>query len=255
MRAENRLLEVEGVSCSYAGRTVFSGVSLSVGAGEVVGLVGPNGCGKSTLLRLLVGLREPTEGSVRIRGRGLGSYRAKERARHVALMPQDPPSTFLTVEELAKCGARAGRVPREELSEVAHRALDRVGLGACARQAVSSLSGGQRQKAFLAAIVAQSPDIMLLDEPTSALDVAACHEVLSLVGELAAEERRSAIVVMHDLDLALRYCDRVIVLGRGEVFFDGAVSECLLEAIESAFEVRSRANDTDLGRSYSFFPR
>lgn len=255
MATNDPLLSVRNLSCGHGRNSVLAGIAFDVKRGEVLGLVGPNGCGKSTLLKTLVGLHVAKGGSIEVMGKGIGEYSSKERARHVALMPQNLSATYLSAMELARCGARAGGHAKDSLEQVAVCAVQRAGVWEVKKRSVFSLSGGQRQKAYLAMMLAQDPEILLLDEPTSALDVGSSHEVLKLVASLAKEEGKAAVVVIHDLDLALRYCDRLAVIDEGSLRCVGSVGGTVLHAVEESFGVRASVNDGEWGRSYSFFPK
>lgn len=261
-------LEFRGVSFSYGApvgvelerRAVIDGFSLSIPAGGITGIVGPNGCGKSTLLKLADGLLRPQVGRVLVSGRDVAAMSSCERARAIALLPQVHRTPSMTVRDLVMCGryarmgvfGRAGAADTAAVDE-ALRALDLVDL---ARKPARSLSGGERQRAFLAMVLAQGADTLLLDEPTTYLDVAAAHETMALARRLNRERGITAVVVIHDIDLALRSCDHIVVMGSGSVRAEGAPRDPeVLAAIGEAFGASVLPVDTALGRAYAVFAR
>lgn len=255
-----RALSFEGVSFSYGKAPFMRDLSFSVPCGEVTGIIGPNGCGKSTLLRLGVRLLAPHFGRVLVVGRDLASLSGRERARAVALLPQSLPATGMSVSALVACGRYAYRrmlaPPSDEDRKAIADSLARVGLDGEVDRHVDELSGGQRQRAYLAMVLAQNPRLLLLDEPTSALDIRASHEVLALVRALAGSGEQGVCMVVHDLDLALRYCDRIIVMDAGAIVAAGSPDEVAASgAIEHVFDVAIAAHQSLEGRSWTFFPR
>jgi iron complex transport system ATP-binding protein len=227
-------LVAEQVGFSYGTTPVLDGVDLpGVRGGTVAALVGPNGTGKSTLLRCLAGLERP-RGSVRVEGPAGES--AGSLADLVLYMPQDlPAASSLSVFEvvlLARQRRRGGggRVTRDVVREV-ESTLDRVGLGALGMRPLSALSGGQRQLVSLAQAVVRRPAVLLLDEPTSNLDLRNQLQILDLVRDLAESGPAAVVVSVHDLSLAARYADQVVVLHGGGVHAAGAPGEVLTEAM------------------------
>ena len=204
-------------------------LSLEVESGSMVGLIGPNGSGKSTLLRVLARLHKPASGRVILGDRDLAAMGGNELARTVAVVHQNPPlPSDISVQQLVS----HGRYPHigflERLSgaeaHIVDGAIERCDLGHLAHRKVSELSGGERQRAWLAMAVAQQPSIMLLDEPTSALDVAHQLSVLTLLAELNQDRGITVVIVLHDVNLALRFCDRVVALRGGDPAFDERVA-------------------------------
>jgi len=219
------VLCLEDVSAVLGGRRILDRIGLVVSPGEVVGLVGRNGAGKTTLLRLAGGSLEPSEGSVRVKGEALASISRRELARRVALVPQDMHVPFpFRVGELVLMG-RTPHAPlvgleSEEDVERARRALRRLGIEALVDRSIATLSGGERQLVLFARALVQDPDLLLLDEPTAFLDLKHRVEVLGEVRAFAAAGG-SALVVSHDLSLAARSCDRIVLLGGGRVIAEG----------------------------------
>jgi len=253
-------IEVRGLSFSYGDEPLIDRFDLCIEKGCVTGLVGPNGCGKSTLLKLVSGLLEPRGGSIVVDGRVVAGLRHKERARLVSMMPQETPAVPMSVYDLALCGRYAHMGPLRTPSAVDRAAVDRAlemaGLGASRNRLVDELSGGQRQRAYFAMMLAQQTDTMLLDEPTSALDIGAAHEVLSLVRAVQRRHGSTVVVVLHDLDLALRYCDEIAVMDGGALVVQAAPCDVVASGVlETVFNVQVRTVETDLGPSWSFYPR
>lgn len=222
------LLAASGIRVELGGQTILSDVELTVGRGEVVGLVGPNGAGKSTLLRVVTGMLRPAAGDVAVAGDALEALPRRELARRVAVVQQLPeaPST-MRVRDLVVLGRHPhlGLLARESRHDfdVADAAMRRAGCDRFADRELGSLSGGERRRAFIARALAQEAPLLLLDEPTSNLDAHAQVEILELVAELAAGGA-GVLLIVHDLTLAAAYCDRVVLLDRGEVVAEGAPS-------------------------------
>jgi len=237
------LLAAEGACFRYGPRTVLDGVDLAVAAGEMVGLIGPNGAGKSTLVRLLAGIERPAEGIVRLDGRPLTAWTRAERARRVALVPQDPRVEFpYTVLEVVLMGRSphlsALALPGRRDLEIARAALARLEVAELEARRMDELSGGERQRVFLARALAQEPAVLLLDEPTTHLDLR--HQTqLHDVARARCREGVAVLTVLHDLNLAATYCDRVVLLAGGRVVREGTPVDVLEAAtLERAFGTR-----------------
>lgn len=252
-------IEVRDVSFSYGKEPFIEGLSAAFPHGAVTSVVGPNGCGKSTMIKLVDGLLRPSAGEVRIDGVPTLSLKAKERARRVAVLAQASRPPAMTVEALVACGrypyqARQGRLSREDREQV-ERALGLASVARFRDCELRRLSGGERQRAFIAMTLAQDTDLIVLDEPTTYLDIRACHETMELVRRLNVEAGKTVVMVIHDLDLALRYSDRLLVMERGRASAAGTVEEVLeTGAIERAFGVSIRPHAAAEGIAYALFP-
>lgn len=216
-------------------RDAVSGIAIDVCAGEMLALLGPNGSGKSTLLRLLLGALKPAEGEIALFGRALADWRREDIAREVGVVTQSEDLSFpITVRELVGMGRypHLGAWRREAAADRAAigRALERCGLSGLTERSVLELSGGERQRARVARALAQEPRTLLLDEPTASLDIA--HE-MSLF-ELLAELRVDAVtivIVTHNVNVAARYADRLVLLDRGRIAASGPPVHVLTRAI------------------------
>lgn len=230
------LFQLDGVGFSAAGRAIVRPIDLSLQAGRVYGLVGPNGSGKSTLMKMLARQATPSMGSVRLLAQPAQSYGDREFARNLAYMPQfTPPAEGMNVRELVSLGrfpwhGALGRFGAEDAAKV-HAALQQTGLEAFEKRMVDSLSGGERQRAWLAMMVAQDTKCLLLDEPTSALDIAHQVEMLALVRRLSAERGVGVVIVIHDINMAARFCDEIIALREGAIVAQGAPESILDGAV------------------------
>lgn len=218
-------LAVAELSAGYPGHTAVRGVELSVPAGQVVAIVGPNGCGKSTLLRAMARLHKPSSGTVHAGDADVWQLGRRAAAHRIALLPQAPQAPeAVTVAGLV----RYGRHPHQGLfrqwsredEQAVSAALDATGTTDLAERRLDQLSGGQRQRCWLAMVLAQETPIVLLDEPTSALDLGHAVEVLELVREVAAAGR-TVVMVLHDLAGAARYADTIVAMNAGEVVAHG----------------------------------
>jgi iron complex transport system ATP-binding protein len=228
------VLEAAGVSYAYGPRAVLHDVDLHVAAGEVVGVIGPNGSGKTTLVRLLAGLVPPDAGVVRADGRALATWRRAELARRIAVVPQDVTIEFpFTALEVVLMG-RAPYLgplgfPTTHDLTVARAAMERLDVATLDDRPLDRLSGGERQRVLLARALAQEPDVLLLDEPTTHLDLRHQAGVHDVVRALARERGVGTITVLHDLNLAAMYCDRLVLLAGGRVVAAGAPADVLTE--------------------------
>ncbi len=245
-------LVTEQLHFAYHTEEVVANVSLSFARGEMVALVGPNGAGKSTLLRLLGNLARPTRGHVHFDGRELADWPPADLAKRLALVPQTAASHFpFTVGQyvlLARHPHR-GWSPFESKNDLtaARQALEQTESAHLVERSVMELSGGERQRVVLAAALAQKPELLLLDEPTASLDLRFQVEIFRLLSRLNGEQALTVIVVTHDLNLAARYCPRLVLLSGGHVVADGPPAAILDPALieqhyHVAVEVGRRAD-------------
>lgn len=217
---------LDNVSFRVPGRTLLHPLSLTFAPGKVTALIGHNGSGKSTLLKMLGRHHLASEGRVLLNNDVVENWGSKAFARQVAYLPQQlPAAEGMTVRELVAIGrypwhGALGRYGQEDRDHV-EQAIALVGLKPFAGRLVDSLSGGERQRAWLAMLVAQNSRCLLLDEPTSALDIAHQVEVLALIQRLSRERGLTVIAVLHDINMAARYCDRLVALRCGEMIAEG----------------------------------
>ncbi|MFQ6548081.1 ABC transporter ATP-binding protein [Aestuariibius sp. 2305UL40-4] len=227
-------LRLDAAQGGYGGRPVLEGIDLALGAGEVVALCGPNGCGKSTALRALRGALPLTAGAAMLGDRKVTEIGAKALAREVAMLGQTPvPPEEIVVRDLVALGRYAHRRAFAPLAAADHEAIDRAlhrtGAWSIADRPVADLSGGQLQRSWIAMTVAQDAPHLLLDEPTNHLDMGHALVVMDLIRRLAREDGRAVAVVLHDLNLAARHADRIVLMANGQVQADGAPREVLSE--------------------------
>ncbi|MFF0598909.1 ABC transporter ATP-binding protein [Streptomyces antibioticus] len=244
------VLSIGGLRARLSGVPVLHGVDLRVGPGQVLGVVGPNGAGKSTLLRCLYRALAPDSGRVLVDGADLLTMDATASARHTAALPQESePVSGLRVRRVVLLGRtahlRAWQSPADRDHRIAEDALRRVGAYELADRDIGTLSGGERQRVLLARALAQQPRVLVLDEPLNHLDIRHQLEALRTVRELGI----TTVLAVHDLDLALRYCDRLCVLAGGAVVAAGAPEEVLRPALMAeVFGVRARQIEVEPGR-------
>ncbi|GAA4377533.1 ABC transporter ATP-binding protein [Nocardioides caricicola] len=237
------MIRADQLSWSYGRSSVLRAVTLAAPHGRVLGLIGPNGSGKTTLLRLLYGALSSPTGSVTVDGDPLSSLAPQEAARRLAVVVQEAGGeSSMTVAEVVLLGRgphlstfqRAG----SDDHAIAARALERVGAAHLARRPFGGLSGGERQRVLIARALTQQSTHLLLDEPTNHLDIRFQHEVLGLVARLARDLDTTTVVVLHDLNLAARYCDDLVLLGAGGVAAAGSVDEVLrAEVLEPVYGI------------------
>lgn len=234
----------QGLFYEVEAETLLDRVDLHADRGQLVGLIGPNGAGKSTLLRAISGILRYQGGTVCLDGTDLNAISAKDVAARLALVPQIAPYTHgFTALELVLMGRYPHLGPFQiegsEDDRIAKDAMRLTEIERFAGRTLDTLSGGERQRVFVSRALAQQPRVLLLDEPTSNLDVFHQLKVLDLVRQLV-DDGLTAVAAIHDLHMAARYCDRLVLLSKGRVIADGPPEDVLSpEIIESAFGVKS----------------
>ncbi|WP_084360603.1 heme ABC transporter ATP-binding protein [Hydrogenophaga palleronii] len=234
--ANATLLVLENAGYAIEGKALVEGVSLAFAPGTLTALVGPNGAGKSTLLGLIAGDLKPTQGQARLHGRPIGGWRVRELALQRSVLPQDHSVRFaFSVREVVAMG-RLPHPPDPERDEaIVDNALDTADIRRLADREVPSLSGGEAARTAFARVLTQQTPLVLLDEPTAALDLQHQESLLRSARGLA-REGACVIAVLHDLNLASAYADRVVVLSQGRVAADGTPREVFTrERIQSVY--------------------
>jgi len=235
--------EVDQLAVRIGDTAILHNIELNFQEGQVTALLGHNGSGKSTLLKILARQISPTHGDIRLQARPLRNTGARAFAQVVGYLPQHPPATDgLTVRELIALGRYPWRGPLGRYTDEDERLIDQAiadtNLDQFQHRPIDTLSGGERQRAWIAMLLAQQTQCLLLDEPISALDVKHQVETLRLVHRLAEERELTVIVVLHDVDLAARFCDRLVALKAGQLVADGAPAEIMDSGIlESIYGV------------------
>lgn len=230
------MLHVRDLTVSYGAATIIDGLALDVPRGGVTTIVGPNGCGKSTLLRAVAGLIPRERGEVVLDGRNTAEMKRREIARTLAVLPQTPVAPDgLTVRDLVGRGRHPHQTWLRQASEKDSAMVDEVmeltQVAEFAERPLERLSGGQRQRAWIAMVLAQDTPLVLLDEPTTYLDLSHSVELLALIRRLADDMGRTVVMVLHDLNLAARFSDQLVVMKGGEVQAAGTPAEVVSEQL------------------------
>ncbi|CAH0119997.1 putative siderophore transport system ATP-binding protein YusV [Paenibacillus sp. CECT 9249] len=239
-------LQTRQLTLTYGEQNIIEGLDLHIPIGEITVLIGSNGCGKSTLLRSLARLLKPKEGVILLDGKAIAKQSTKEVAKRLAILPQGPNAPDgLTVLQLVK----QGRYPHqswlkqwsEEDERMVAKALEATKLTALADHPLDSLSGGQRQRAWIAMTLAQGTETILLDEPTTYLDMSHQMEILDLLFELNSAEKRTIVMVLHDLNLACRYAHHIVAVHNRTVHAEGRPEEVMTEQlVRTVFDMECR---------------
>lgn len=247
----SRELRIDHVELSYGTRTIVKDLSLTIPAGKITAIIGPNGCGKSTLLRGISRLLKPAQGEITLDNKSVHSYSGKEFARMVGLLPQSPIAPDgITVADLVS----RGRYPYHgifkrntaEDDDAVAWALEATNTMSLAERQVAELSGGQRQRVWIAMALAQQTDILLLDEPTTYLDLAHQVELLDLLCELNEERGTTMVLVLHELNLAARVADHLIAMKDGEIACAGDASAVMTsENLHRVFGLKASVYDPE----------
>ena len=237
------MMEIKNLSYHYKGYPqVLNDVSFDIEPGQFLAILGNNGVGKSTLLKCFNHILKPDAGEVLLDGQNLLKMSGREVAKQVAFVSQSVPSTQMTVHDVVMLGRRPymkwGFTPEDHA--IVHEAMDRLGLNAMRGRFLGQLSGGEKQKVMLARALAQQPKALLLDEPTSALDIQNQYQVLKIVRDICHKDNMVAVVVIHDLNLALRFCDHFLLLKDGKVYRHGDRSILDSTALKEVYGVDAK---------------
>lgn len=237
------MLQVEHVSCGYGGKPVVQDISFEVNEGGRLCILGPNGCGKTTLLRGLAGIL-PIDGNVKVCGEDLAGMSARQRARRVALMSQMSAAPFAyTVYETVLLGRYAHQKrgafqsDSDEDKRIVQESLERVGMLSLRDRLITELSGGQLQRVYLARLFAQDPLVILLDEPTNHLDLKYQIELVESLKDWVQKKKRCVVGVLHDINLALSFADKVLLMDQGVVQACERVEEFDLSLLSQTYRM------------------
>ena len=249
------MLDIRNLSAGYPGNPVLRDISLSIPEGAVTVIIGPNGSGKSTLLKALAGIL-PASGSVRLEGLELLELSGRELAKKVAFLPQNRAVPEITVKNLVL----HGRFPylsyprryRPEDHKAAEVSMTKMGISDLADRSLATLSGGQRQKVYIAMALAQDTPVVLLDEPNTFLDISHQLQMMDQAKALAADGK-TVVLVLHDLAMALECGDSLVVLSRGQCLFQGSAEETFRSGcLDRAFRVAVKRFRTEAGWKYYY---
>lgn len=239
------LIEAKDLSISYDKKEIVHNVDLFINKGEIVSIVGPNGSGKTTVLKALTRIIKPSNGMVSLCGENILKLNSKKIAKKIAILPQvrNTPEDF-DVESLIRFGRFPhtnwqGKLKEEDL-EIINWALRKTGMTHHRKKKLTKLSGGERQRAWIAMALAQKSEIIVLDEPTTFLDLSHQLEILELLKKLNSEENVTILMVLHDLNQAIRYSSRLYVMNRGKIVAEGKPSEVINKKnLENIFNIDS----------------
>lgn len=237
------MLCAKNLKVGYEDRIIIENLNLSIKQGEIVSIIGPNGCGKSTLLKTLSRMIHPIAGTVYLEGTELKQLKNKLISQKICLLSQhNQAPNDLTVEQLVYYG----RLPHkkwyesknEEDRELIEWAIEQTGLTRYKDKPIGSLSGGERQRAYIAQALCQKPTILLLDEPTTYLDISYQLELMELVQEINKKLNITVVMVLHELNQASRYSDRLVIMKQGAIISEGAPNQIIdQQTIESVYQI------------------
>lgn len=240
------MLSIKNLKFHYpGGPQVLKEINFELEAGKFLAILGNNGVGKSTMLKCFNRIIAPDGGSIGLNGEEILNLPIREVAKRIAFVAQNVPSTQMTVHDMVMLG----RKPymqwgfTKEDHRIIHEVMEQLGLTHLRGRFLNELSGGERQKVMLARALAQQPKLLLLDEPTSSLDLQNQYQVLQIVREICHTSEIAAIVVIHDLNLALRFCDRFLLMQKGEVYRCGDEQVLDREAIWEVYGVHGEVAD------------
>ena len=236
------MLEIKNLTCGYDGKFLLREMNFTTGDGELIGIIGPNGSGKTTLLRAITRALKPKKGEILLNGKDIWDMGFKELARKIAVVSQSPDVNPMSVREFVLLG----RIPhyrkfqffetkRDE--EIARKYMNLTDTLRFENQSVGKISGGERQLAVIARALAQEPELLLLDEPIAHLDITHQVAILDLIRKLNGEFGLTVIMVLHDLNLASEYCNRLILIDDGQIHKIGSPEEVLTyQIIEEVYK-------------------
>ena len=246
-------ISIDGMHFSYGTFPILKGIDVRIDKPELISILGPNGVGKSTLIRCMNKILTPTEGAIYLSDKDLKDITVKELAKVMGYVPCATASTFpITVTD----AVLMGRFPHQKYGsqdrdlEIVYETLDSMGITDLAMRSINELSAGQLQKVMVAKGLAQQPDILLLDEPTANLDIRHQLNVTHLLKDISRERKVIVIMICHDINIAAKYSDRIILMSEGKIFSVGTPEEVITESnLEVVYGVKSKVV-TDVGRPH-----
>jgi iron complex transport system ATP-binding protein len=247
------LIKGTNLSFSYDQDPVLKNISLSINSGEILGVIGPNGSGKSTLLKALAGINKCNSKCIFYKSEDIDSMKKKDIASIVSWIPQENPMVFaFKVIDVVLMGRHPYMSPlsfeNEEDYKIAHDAMKKTDTTQFAQRLFNNLSSGERQRVLIASAITQEPEIMLLDEPTSALDLKYQLEILMILKHLNELKKMSIVLALHDLHLASRFCNRLLLINEGEIIADGSPAYVIKkELLEQVYGVKINIFSKDDG--------
>ncbi|MFN7249964.1 MAG: ABC transporter ATP-binding protein [Anaerobacillus sp.] len=230
------MLSTEQLGISYGDLDIVKGLNLEIPEGKVTTIIGPNGCGKSTILKTMSRILEAKTGAVYLDGKAIHKTPTKEIAKKMAILPQTPTApSGLTVSELVSYGRFPhqrgfGRLTDED-REIVSWAIEVTGMEQFYDRPIEALSGGQRQRVWIAMALAQETDLLLLDEPTTYLDLAHQLEVLQLLEKLNKQQKRTIVMVIHDLNHAARFAHHMVAINNGIIIKEGTANQVMTSSV------------------------
>ncbi|MBW1635639.1 MAG: ABC transporter ATP-binding protein [Deltaproteobacteria bacterium] len=249
------LYDIADISFGYDATPVLQDLSFTLESGKFYGIVGPNGCGKTTLLDLLIGNRIPLSGSVSFKGKIVSSYHRRTLAQQISLVPQEFDTGFgYTVEEIVLMGrhpyiSRFASPSAEDWQRV-DQAMKTIGIDDLKNRYTNELSGGQKQRTVVARALAQNTDVLIFDEATSSLDVKYSLEIFNVARRLVLDKGRTVIAVIHNLNLAAAYCDKLLFMKDGKIACYGPTAEVMTpETIAGVFDISSKVSHDPYSRT------
>jgi iron complex transport system ATP-binding protein len=253
-------IDVKNLNFFYGEMPVLKDLSFSVAKGDFFIIIGPNGSGKTTLMKVMAGIYTPKTGQLKILNRTLENYTRKDLAQTMAFVPQMMPVDFpFSVMEVVLMGRSPYMgmlgVEQEKDLKIAEQALAFTGVAHLAHRKLDQLSGGEQQRVFVARAICQEPDIILLDEPTASLDLAHQTRLMDLMEKLKNETGITVVMVSHDINLAAMYCDRLMLLNKGEMVCLGPPDEVLtFQTLEAAYGCTLLVDESPLGKTPRITP-
>ena len=245
-------ITVQHLSYSYGQKAILNDLSFDIAEGSFHAILGPNGCGKTTLLRLIAGLLTPQHGTVLIDQKPVGSYPAKQLAQRIAFVQQHPQTDFeFSAFETVLMGRNPYQRHLQNESQadwdIVEQAMQQTNTWHLRMALPSQMSGGELQRVMIARALAQQTPILLLDEPTSNLDIAHQFEIMELLRDINRNEKKTILIVVHDLNLALRYCPLALLLHNHSLAFQGSIEETLMpDNIQRVFGVNAAIHDGNI---------
>lgn len=249
------MLELKSISIKRGAKSIADSLSFEVKSGEFLAIAGPNGCGKTTLLHAVSKLIKPIGGAVLINGKDTREMSLKDLSSNMGFLPQKTRTPQLKVFDLVLLGRKPifGFVPQKSDFDKVEQILCELGMEELADRECDSLSGGEFQKALLAKALAQEPKVMLLDEPTNHLDAKNRVEILSLFRRVAKEQGISVVAVLHDINDALRFADKITLLKNGNIIYDGRKKELCESHLQELYEINVQIYNANDNISYAVF--